>query len=91
MPQQTRTAPPSCRMLGCSPSTTAASSSAAAGCRSSSSDETAAGSGQARRYRQTAMGVKIANSSADQARATTTSLLAPRISERTALTMGVIG
>ncbi len=45
----------------------------------------------ARRYRRTATGAKTAISSADQARARTTSVLPPRISERTALTMGVIG
>jgi len=45
----------------------------------------------ARRYRNTAMGVKTTKNSADHTRARTTSLLDPRISERTALTIGVIG
>src|SRR5260370_33112301 len=47
--------------------------------------------GQARRYRQTAMGANTASSRADHARARTTSLLDPRISDRTACTIGEIG
>src|SRR5215472_1335257 len=49
------------------------------------------GRAHARRYRITAIGVKATASSAHQTRARPTSLLDPLSSERTALTIGVIG
>src|ERR1700722_1145533 len=47
--------------------------------------------GQACRYRSTATGVNTTMSSADQPRASATSLPDPASSDRTAFTMGVIG
>jgi hypothetical protein len=46
---------------------------------------------QACRYRRTAIGVKTANRSADQANAKVTSLAEPTNTDRTASTIGVIG